>query len=66
MIGGISGWQDEELPFASGREPGALQAWSSRRRLISSVRSGGGCRRLAKRGNCGTRPLTGKAQPNLA
>ena len=26
MIGGISGWQDEELPFASGREPGALQA----------------------------------------
>jgi len=26
MIGGISGWQDEELPFASGKEPGVLRA----------------------------------------
>ncbi|TGV62425.1 rhodanese-like domain-containing protein, partial [Mesorhizobium sp. M00.F.Ca.ET.158.01.1.1] len=25
MIGGISGWQDEDLPFASGKEPGVLR-----------------------------------------
>lgn len=25
MIGGIAGWADEGLPFASGAEPGALQ-----------------------------------------
>ena len=26
MIGGITGWEDEGLPFASGSEPGALKA----------------------------------------
>ena len=26
MIGGITGWQDEELPFASGKEPGVFSA----------------------------------------
>ena len=26
MIGGITGWQDEGSPFASGKEPGVLQA----------------------------------------
>lgn len=25
MIGGITGWQDEDLPFASGKEPGSLR-----------------------------------------
>lgn len=26
MIGGITGWEDEGLPFASGEEPGRLEA----------------------------------------
>ena len=26
MIGGITGWEDEGLPFANGEEPGALEA----------------------------------------
>ena len=26
MIGGMTGWQDEELPFASGKAPGTLRS----------------------------------------